>query len=293
MIVLLLAASLLADDAPVGLVSLVKGSVQLQHAGQKTSVPAKMADLVAPGDHLITGTGGEAAFLFCPESRAARLPPEGEVVFTASALEVAKGKLADDHKIAGCRLPASLNLSAASQQQAGLVKSRGVEWGLRAPIEGVSVADARPRFTWEPEKQAVSYEVRVLDRNEQVLYKGKVTKPAFSYPAGAPALEAGAKYWWRVTAVGTEGPMDMKGSFFTTMPAVQAAQFHTSEEDLKKQAAANPKDTAPRILLAFLYEENGMYDAAAQAYDKLSSELPNNDWIKSRLIAMRAKLHWE
>src|SRR3989442_2593996 len=91
---LLVAAPLVADDAPVGLVSMVKGPVQIQRAGEKSPVPAKMADLVGPGDRLITGAGAEAVFLYCPGARSARLPASGEVTFTAAALQVTKGKLA-------------------------------------------------------------------------------------------------------------------------------------------------------------------------------------------------------
>jgi hypothetical protein len=301
--VLLLAAALpavclatavsLADDTPVGLLSLVKGSVQIQRAGQKTPVAAKMADLVGPGDRLITGAGGEAVFIYCPDARSARLPSAGEVTFTARALQVTKGKLADDHKIAGCRLPTTLALSSASQQQVGLVKTRGLELRLRAPVEGVYISEPRPKFAWEPVKDAARYDVRLQNREEQVLYKTTVTGTDFQYPADGPALEPGQKYWWRVSAVGKDGQMDVAGTFFQTLPAEQAKEFKASEADLKKQAAANPKDTGPRILLAFLYEDNGMYDAAARSYNTLSNELSDNTWIKARLYTMLEKLHWD
>ena len=62
---------------------------------------------------------------------------------------------------------------------------------------------------------------------------------------------------------------------------------------MKERVAANPKDTGPRILLAFLYEENGMYDAAARVYNTLSKEVRDNAWIKARLYAMMEKLHWD
>jgi len=282
-----------AQDTPVGLVSLVKGTVQIQRAGQKTPVVAKMADLVAAGDHLITGAGGEAVFIYCPDARSARLSPSGEVLFTASALEVTKGKLSDERKIAGCRLPATLGLSAASQQQVGLGKTRGFEMQLRAPVEGVFVSETRPTFSWEAVRDAVRYDVRLQNRAEQVLYKTTVTSTDFRYPADAPALEAGQKYWWRVSAIGKDGQMDLAGTFFQTLPAEQARKFKESEADLKKQIAAHPKDTGPRILLAFLYEENGMYDAAARAYNALSKQISDNEWIKARRNAMQEKLHWD
>jgi hypothetical protein len=282
-----------AQDPPVGLVSLVKGPVQIQRAGQKTPVAAKMADLVEPGDRLITGVGGEAVFIYCPDARSARLSPGGEVVFTASAMEVTRGKLSDDRKIAGCRLPSTLGLSAASQQQVGLGKTRGLEMQLRAPVEGVFVSETRPTFSWEAVRDAVRYDVRLQNRAEQVLYKTTVTSTEFRYPADAPALEAGQKYWWRVSAIGKDGQMDLAGTFFQTLPAEQARKLKESEADLKKQIAVNPKDTGPRVLLAFLYEENGMYDAAARAYNALSKEIGDNAWIKARLYAMLEKLHWD
>jgi hypothetical protein len=284
---------LYADDAPVGLVSMVKGAVQIQRAGQKTPVAAKMADLVGPGDRLITGAGGEAVFIYCPDARSARLQAAGEVTFSASALQVIKGKLADDHKIAGCRLPTTLALSSASQQAVGMVKTRGLEMRLRAPVEGVFISEARPKFAWEPVPEATRYDVRLQNREEEVLYKTTVTATEFQYPVDGPALEPGQKYWWRVSAVGKDGQMDVAGTFFQTLPANQVQTFRTSEADLKKQIAANPGDTGPRILLAFLYEENGMYDAAARLYDKLSKELSDNSWIKSRLYTMLEKLHWD
>src|SRR5258708_30741374 len=76
-----------ADDAPVGLVSMVKGPVQIQRAGSKAAVPAKMADLVGPGDRLITGAGGEALFLYCPDAPSARLPASGEGALTHCAVQ--------------------------------------------------------------------------------------------------------------------------------------------------------------------------------------------------------------
>ena len=283
-----------SDDQPIGLISMVKGSVQIQHAGSKSPVQAKMADLVGPGDHLITGAGGEAIFLYCPDSRSARLPASGEVTFTNAALQVNKGKLADERKIAGCRLPSTLALSASSQQQVGLMKTRGLELSLHSPSQGVMIATPQPDFRWTPVKDAVKYEVTVRDREENTLYKATVTGTEVAYPASAPKLQPGQKYWWRVTAIGTEDKLVDAGDFFRTMPEDKAREFKASEADLKKQIAASPQDNGPRILLAFLYEDNGMYDAAACTYDALDRQAAGNPtWIKSQLNTMLNKLGWD
>lgn len=293
-IAVLLALSAAVDDTtPVGLVSMVKGPVQIQRAGQKTPVAAKMADLVGPGDRLITGVGGEATFLYCPESRSARLPASGEVIFTNTALEVKKGKLADERKIAGCRLPSTLALSASSQQQVGLMKTRGVELSLRSPSQGTVIADPLPLFRWTLVKDAVKYEVVVRDREERVLYKTTVAGNEAVYPGSAPVLQPGQKYWWRVTAIGAEDKLGDAGDYFRTMPEAQAKEFKVAAADLKKQIAGAPLDSGPRILLGFLYEENGMYDAAACTYDALGKQVGENDWILARKITMLNKLGWD
>ncbi len=283
-----------ADDAPVGLVTSVKGAVQILRAGQSKPVPAKMADLIGPNDHVITGAGAEATILSCGDSRSARLQPLGEIILTTLAMVVNKGKLLDDRKIAGCRLPSTLALSAASKQQAGLSRLRtGSVVKLRTPVEGVYVSEAHPKFSWEPVEGATKYEVRVQNREEEVLFKTTVTGTSFTYPSDGPPLEPGQKYWWRLIAFGSDGAPSMAGTFFQTLPAAQAKDFKLAEADLKKQVAANPKDTGPRILLAFLYEENGMYDSAWHSYDQLSNELKDNNWIKSRQDAMQQKLGWD
>lgn len=282
-----------ADDAPVGLLTMVKGAVQILRAGQTTAVPAKQADLIGPGDKVITGAGGEAAFLSCGDARSATLQPLSDAVFTALSVVLGKGKLAGDHKIGGCRLPASLGLSSSSQQQVGMVRTRGDEVKLRTPVQGVFISEPHPKFTWEPVKGAAKYELRVQNREEEVLFKTTVTGTEFTYPADGPALEPGQKYWWRLIAFGKDDATNMAGTFFQTLPATQAKTFQEAETELKRQSAASPQDAGPRILLAFLYEENGMYDAAARTYDQLGKQLGENPWIRSRLVAMQDKLRWD
>jgi cytochrome c-type biogenesis protein CcmH/NrfG len=77
------------------------------------------------------------------------------------------------------------------------------------------------------------------------------------------------------------------------MPEAQSKEFHVAAADLKKQIDGAPKDSGPRILLGFLYEENGMYDAAACTYEALGKQVGENDWILARKITMLNKLGWD
>src|SRR5437867_11158405 len=66
-LVLLSGAAFAHAAGPVGLLSMVSGTVQIVRAGEKTPAVARTADLIQPGDRVVTGRNSEASFLFCPE----------------------------------------------------------------------------------------------------------------------------------------------------------------------------------------------------------------------------------
>lgn len=280
-------------QAPVGLLSSVKGTVQIVRAGQTAPVPARPADLIGAEDRLITGANGEAVFLYCPDPKSARLLGGGEALFGASALQVKKGKLADERKVGGCRLPTTLALSGASQQQVGLVKTRGRDVKLLSPTKSF-IDNTQPKFQWMPVDSAKSYEFRVTDREERILFKTTLTGTEVQYPEDAPKLVAGQKYWWKVTARDADGSLgEEAGTFFQTLNPTKSAEFRAAAADLKKQVAATPADNGPRILLAFLYEENGLLEDAALTYDELIQRLGPNDWLKVQRDTTMNRLGWD
>jgi hypothetical protein len=281
----------LANAQTVGLLSMVKGDVQIARAGQSAPAPAKIADLLAAGDRVLTGANGEATFLFCPESRAGKLLPGGEVEFTAAALQVKKGKLGDERKVPNCKLPAAL-LAGNSKQQSGMLRLRGSALVLRTPTRS-NVADLKPSFRWDKYENATSYEVKLTDREERILWKKNVTTTELAYPSDAPALEPGQKYNWRVVAFeNAENQADV-GTSFSVLPAATATQVKESEAGLQALAKASPDDNGPLFLLAFLYEDNGMLDSAARVYAQLKTRMGDQDWVQGRLNELMGKLGWD
>lgn len=291
-LVLAVAVGTVSAQAPVGLLSLVRGTVQIVRAGQTTPAAAHPADLIGSGDRVITGANGEAVFLYCPDPKSARLTAGGEVLFTTSALKVNKGKLADERKVGGCRLPSTLALSGASEQQVGLVRTRGRDVNLRSPSRSF-INSELPTFHWLPVENAKSYEIKVTDREEKVLFKATVTATQVQYPQSAPKLVAGQKYWWRVTARDASDTLSDAGTYFQTLTEAQAKEFKAAEADLKKQIAAAPADNGPRILLAFLYEDSGLFEDAVRSYEDLMKRLGPSDWLKSRQATLMFKIGWD
>jgi hypothetical protein len=290
-LIALLLAPMALSAQTVGLLSMVSGDVKIQRPGESTPVAARTADLIAAGDRVLTGVNSEAMFLFCPESRAARMTAASEVQFDAAALAVRKGKLDQERKVPTCKLPATLALSAASKLQSGQMRLRGDGLVLRAPALS-SVPSAQPKFRWDAVESATGYEVKLLDREENILWRQNVSAPEIAY-AGGPELKWGQKYWWRVRALDGSETLAEASSNFQLLPADQAEVVRTSEESLLQLRQASPADNGPLFLLAFLYEENNMLDQAARIYGELAQRMGPQDWVQARLNELMGKLRWD
>ncbi|MBI4478512.1 MAG: hypothetical protein HY651_00655 [Acidobacteria bacterium] len=285
-------APILKAAEPVGLLSMVTGDVQIVRAGESTPVAARTADLIGAGDRVLAGTGAEATFLFCPESRAAKMTSQSEVQFDAAALAVKKGRLAEERKVPTCRLPASLVLAAASKMKSGNLRLRGSSMVLRSPANTL-VTTLTPRFRWDAVENAAGYEIKLQDREERILWNAKVSGTEVSYPAAASALAWGQKYRWRVTAQNGGEALDEAGSSFQVMPSDQADKVRAAAAELENQRTANPTDNGPLFLLAFLYEDSGMLDEAVRVYDELARRMGPQDWVQSRMNDLMGKLGWD
>ncbi len=288
----LFCAGLARAAEPVGLLSLVSGDVRILRAGQAEEVPARIADLIGGGDRVLTGSDAQAMFLFCPDPIAGTLLQNGEIEFTADGFTVRSGEVRNAHDIPGCRLPATLALSDASSIQTGSLRLRGYNVLLRAPSRTM-VATLRPEFRWDPVENATRYELRLMDREERILWRATTESSSIEYPTDAYGLEWDTKYWWRITARQYDEAINEVGSFFEVLPEEQALRVQSAEASLLALREANPADNAPLFLLAFLYEENEMLDEAALIYGELSEEMASQDWVVSRLNDLMGKLGWD
>jgi len=278
--------------APVGLLSLVTGNVQIVRAGEKTPRPARTADLIGAGDRVLTGSQSEATFLFRPESRSAKILAGAEVQFEADSVRVQKGKLGEERKLPSCHLPENLALAPASRLEAGIMRLRGSNLILLSPSR-TNIATPRPLFLWEPVESATGYSLKLLDREERVLWSQNVASTEAQYPVDAPPLAWDQKYWWRVTAHDAEDTLTEVGAYFQVLPEDQAERVRSSEASLRRMMSEHPADNGALFLLAFLHDENGMPDQAARAYGALVERMGPQEWVQARLSELMNKLGWQ
>ena len=182
-------------------------------------------------------------------------------------------------------------LAGASQIQSGMIRMGDPNFVLLSPSR-TNIATLQPRFRWVPMNNADTYVVKLLDRQERVLWRQGVFSTEVQYPAGAQPLAWGKRYWWRVTAREGGDMLAEAGSFFQVLPSERAEQIRATEDSLRQLLQDNPSDNAPRFLLAFLYEENGMVVEAARVYGELADRMGPQSWVRGRLTQLLNKLGW-
>jgi tetratricopeptide (TPR) repeat protein len=151
------------------------------------------------------------------------------------------------------------------------------------PMQGSSVLDGRPSFSWPACPGAVSYEVRLLlGRGAQSAQQWKTTstKTEIKYPERVlPLPQDGQEYTWSVTAVLKNGRQRQ---------VVQSAElFVLAEEEVKELKALGPvvagDDPAGWLLAAALYESHGVYEEAIRLYEKAAKKRPEQGNIHRAL----------
>lgn len=266
---------------PVGLLTRVSGKVQVIRAGQKDAVEAHAYDLLFAGDRIITSSGAEAGYMFCPATESARVAAGSEVSFAGNQVEVLKGSVSGRAKTGPCRLPKNLALGNASTQTAGVTRLRGMELALLAPCS-TNVAINRPSFQWSPVREADAYQLSITDREERTIWKASTSALQVTYAPDAPPLDWGQKYWWGVQAQKGGEVLEEARAQFTVLPREQADMVQQAAKQI--QAGGQDKRLS-MLLLALLYDANGVLDQALEAY-RGSEDLP---WVRTRISEITSR----
>ena len=175
-ITILIALALQGNPAPVGMILQSEGEVFVQRGTART--PVKLADLLYPGDQVVTTTG-QATFLFCPSAERASIKNGTRVELTAAAITPRAGT-PPVKAPAKCALP-KVALGAENLERIGGMRPRGYP-----PITifyGGLVANARPTFEWVPVAGAASYRIVLTDEGGDVLWDYRAPSSPAVYPA--------------------------------------------------------------------------------------------------------------
>ena len=229
-------------------------------------MPVKLADLLYPGDQVVTTTG-QATFLFCPSAERASIKNGTRIELTAAAMTPRAG--APPVKApARCALP-KVALGAENLERIGGMRPRG--YPPIAIFVGGPVTNPRPAFEWAPVAGAASYQITLTNEAGATVWQYKAATPPVPYPASMPALIDGANYQWEVRAEADGKILGQQGAMFQVKANPQLAR-------------ASGDDFGGKLTEALELEDAGYYAEAAARYRVLRQVHPDDDRISRRLI---------
>ena len=160
-----------------------------------------------------------------------------------------------------------------AQNTPGVVRKTEVQ--LIWPING-TVLQSRPSFYWSHNHPKPAFHLVIKNADDAVIWQGTSTVARIDYPAAAPALRPGQKYFWEAmqTKLDENGQVvlnpvdsflsakDPKNAVFFRVGTGKDSQAAQSEADSIRRAMVRSTDAQRRFALAAALDRRGFYNEA-------------------------------
>lgn len=278
----LLAALALARPEPAAVITQLTGRGQIV-AASGGKAPATTGAVLYPRDRLQLAKGSSVTLAYPDRPAVVALGgPNGNTIAFGRGVSAQEGSLVSrlwKHLLASLLPPVRPDIHAASRAVIGEVNNR--PHGLR-PV------DSRERslplqFDWLPLPGA-TYTVVVLDgKGNELWQSGSLLGPPCPYPAEAPALQPGERYWWEVRAQANNRETASPAYWFELLPASAINALSADLAKLNELTGQAVGPVARHVQKATLLASYGLRgEAGAEA--NLARELRPQDQALSLML---------
>lgn len=276
-----------AASPPVGLISALKGPVQLKKDNKWGK--ASMMQSLPDGAHLKVGPNGQAVVVLFQSGARFQLAANSEAVVSASSCKAVSGAAPKSLAALPIRQTNLLKSSSVATGRPASTVLRGKERIFLNSLADTATLETNPTFRWQAVEKDISYQIQVEDEMGKVIWKDEIAKTEATYPATAPALRSGIEYYWTISTRVEQTPFQEEGVFRILSPE--------ERETLTKELAALPpvvaEDEAGEaavvgVLRAEVYAHAGLRDEAIEAYQKLAEQFPDSEAVRETLVDLRA-----
>lgn len=268
--VLMVVVAVKAEN-PVGVITEVKGEVQIKRAGKGSWQPVKVNMPVYAGDVLRAGSNGKVV-VWMPTGRAQTLGPKKTVSINpvrstrdslwreiwGSFVNRMKSNFSDENlaTVAAARAPVSL----PAKNKLALLSPRNTK-----------VLEERPTFMWTEVENAKGYRVAVgfFDDDKRV-WETVVSQNSLNYPSDAPELKPGRVYIWQVEAIGV--PNAKESAWFVVLHPAEVRDIKFALQQLRSKA---PDFIAYSLVAASFLESRGCYSEAISTLKAALKQSPH------------------
>jgi hypothetical protein len=255
----------LATD-PVGVLTEIRGQVEVKRAGEAQWTAAQPLLALRPGDQL-RATGDARAALVFTGGRGAQAVSAGNSPFTIQPPATA----AASDKVKGLVGSVTDFLSGKQKDLAYLPLSVR---SVRPP----KVVQIQPRatkllgtpvvFEWSG-SNTLRYKLRLLGPHGQIWEQENLPRKPFTYPSSAPALEPGVNYTWQLEPTG----QPMQQTEFQILPPADVARVRESLDLLSPASLSGYSASSVAMVRAGYEMRDGLYaDARRELMTALASD---------------------
>ena len=269
-------------ERPAAMVLDLRGQVELvKPDGQ--SQPAKLGDLVYPGEILRVPSSGSATLAIMGAGAQEQLKPGTEATIKPGGCTPPESVAQRiEQKPAVAKALKSVKPAPGDGRKAA-VSMREVSDRPQAitPVDQSLLSSDRPDLAWPPMPEAKAYRVSmVIEGSQRTLWVAETEAPKYAYPSGKPALERGKAYRWEVTT------QDRR-------PVVAGRFLVASESELQQieelHSLTSTPDRANLLLAALGYQRLGCYSEAIGIYEKLAKQDPHEPLYQEALAKLYRK----
>lgn len=264
-LVLTWAALAVAAD-PVGVLTEIRGRVEVKRAGEAQWTAAQPLLALRPGDQLRAAGDGRAALVFTG-GRGAQAVSAGNSPFTVQAPATA----AASDKVKGLVGSVTDFLSGKQKDLAYLPLSvRSVRPPKVVQIEprATKLLGTPVVFEWSG-SDTLRYKVRLLGPQGQIWEQESLPRKPLTYPGSAPALEPGVRYTWQLEPTG----QPMQQTEFQILAPADATRARESLDLLSPASLPGYSASSVAMMRAGFEMRDGLY---ADARRELMTALAND-----------------
>ncbi len=255
---------------PIGVVTEVKGQVEVRRAGKGAWQPVRVNMPLYAGDILRTGANAKVV-VWLPIGRAETLGPRKMV-----AIKPPKSNRDSLWRDVWSSFVNQMRTNLSEESLATVAAARQPspeEWKsfLLLTPRNTRVLDPQVTFVWREVEGAQGYRltVGIFDEGNRV-WETIVKGTSFRYPSSAPALKPGKVYVWQVEAIGM--PHAKESAWFAVAHPGEAKDIRFTLQQLHRIA---PDPLASNLMAASLLESKGYYWDAISLLRKAIQQFPN------------------
>jgi serine/threonine protein kinase len=249
------------EQSPTASIISLRPKVDVRREGTDHLIPATFG-LWLFQDDIVNTYAAATATIFCENGNIYILPEQNNLTLDCDDTTDVRFDPALSRQLVKATQATTLTLAA---EETRAVRSEQTQTPLLLIPRNTVITDTRPAFHWQVIDGASGYRLTVNPLGEGETWVSETTATRLSYPVDAPPLAPGSSNSITLTTLDDDTVADK--SLLQVLTETDQAELTQAEAEIRALAV---DEAAQAYLLAQLYQQQGMWAAAAAQLERLT-----------------------